>query len=107
MYAPRFIFVDAIQVPRDIIIELYCFNTAVLSSVTAQAEEAVRQLFEPKPGLLMTNFYESDLDTVCKQAVPGAISYVRVVQPESMVVTAPESPTLAYTVLAGGGTLDP
>lgn len=107
MYAPRFIFVDAIQVPRDIIVELYCFNTAVLSEIQAKADQAIRQLFAPKPGLLMTNFYESDLDSVCKAAAPGAISYVKVIQPESMVVTAPESPTLAYTVIVGSGQLDP
>jgi hypothetical protein len=108
MYAPRFVWQDAIPVYRDVEVTVYCFNTAVLSKVKADCELAIQQLFAPRPGLLMTNFYNSDLDSVCKNAGQGAVSYVTVQHPvDPMIVTLPPSPNLDYTIVPGGGTLTP
>lgn len=108
MYSPRFLWQDPIAVPRDVKLEIFCYNTAVLSVVKSQAEAAITALFEPRPGLLQTNFYASDLDAVIRKASSGAVSYVKVSSPlEDMVVTAPASPELTATVIPGAGTLVP
>lgn len=106
MYSPRFVWQDPIPVPRNVSLTVYCFNTAVLSKVQADCVLALQNLFTARPGLLMTNFYESDLTDVCKAAGLGAVSYVIVDEPtDPMIVTAPPSPQLKYTLVSGGGTL--
>lgn len=106
MYAPRFVWQDPIPVPRDVSLTVYCFNTAVLSNIKAACELALANLFAARPGILMTNFYESDLTDTCKAAGAGAVSYVIVDKPlDPMIVTAPPSPILEYTLISGGGTL--
>jgi hypothetical protein len=106
MYAPRFVWQDAIAVPRTVSLTAFCFNSAVLSKVKADIELAVQQLFAPRPGLLLTNFYNSDLDGVAKTAGQGAVSYVVIDEPtEPMIVTLPLSPLLQYEIIAGAGTL--
>lgn len=107
MYAVRLMLVNAIPIDRDIDIDVYAFNTATLSQVQSQSEDAVRQLFAPKPGILMTDFFESDLDTAIKKANNGQVSYLIVNQPQSpMYVNAPPAADLLYQVVPGGGTLD-
>lgn len=108
MYAPRFVWQDPIAVPRDVEVTVYCFNTAILSNVKAACEQAIIDLFAKRPGIMMTNFYESDLTDTCKAASSGAASYVVVQSPSNpMVVTAPPSPLVAYEILPAGGTLTP
>lgn len=109
MYSPYFLWQDPIAVPRDIELEVFCFNTAIPSVVKAKVEYGVQSLFEAQPGLLMTNFYESDLVEAAFNAAPGEISYVRVVSPASgeMIVTAPESPQPEAMVVPGAGILTP
>lgn len=103
MYAPRFVWQDAIAVPRDVELTVYCFNSAVLTKVQTACLQAIQELFAPRPGLLMTNFYPSDLIAVCMQAGAGAISYIEVKTPTvGMIVTAPASPKPTYEVLTGG-----
>lgn len=107
MYAPRFVWQDPIPVPRDVVVTAYCFNTAVLSKVKADIEAAYQALFGPRPGLMMTNFYESDLDGIAKSAGLGAVSYVVVESPTSpMIVTLPISPESRFTIVPGAGTLE-
>jgi hypothetical protein len=106
MYACRFLWQDPIPVPRVVDLTVYCFNSAVLSTIQANCEEALRELFAPRPGLLMTNFYNSDLINACVVAGNGAVSYVIVTNPiDPMIVTAPLSPLLEYEIVVGGGTL--
>lgn len=106
MYAVRFVWQDPIPVPRDVVLTAYCFNSAVLSKVKSDIILAIQTLFGPRPGLLMTNFYESDLDGIAKSAGQGAVSYVVVAAPtDPMIVTLPLSPVLTYEIIPGGGTL--
>lgn len=106
MYSPYFIWQDAIPVPRDIELELYCFNTAVLTQVEADVEAIVTRLLSPRQGLLMTDFYEYDLMNVARAAGNGMISYVVVKNPTyPMIVTAPVSPPLEYEIINGTGSL--
>lgn len=106
MYAPRFVWQDAIPVPNDVTLTVYCFNTAVLSNVQAACVTAIQNLFAARPGILMTNFYESDLTDACKAAGQGAVSYTIVHKPiEPMIVTAPPSPVADFRLLSSGGTL--
>ena len=108
MFSPHFLWQDPIPVPRDLVIEVYCYNTAIPSVVETQAYTALKALFTPRPGLLLTNFYPSDLDAEVRKASPGAISYVKVVSPlEDMIVTAPPSPELYAEVVPGAGSLTP
>lgn len=108
MYAPRFVYQDPIPIPRDIEVTVYCFNTAILSKVKAACELQINQLFAPRNGLLMTNFYGYDLENACRLAGAGAVSYVTVQAPvDPMIVTAPPSPTAKYEIITGVGTLTP
>lgn len=104
MYSGRFVWADPQPVDRDIEVEVYFFNTAILSEGKARAEQAIQDLLAVKPGLLMTNHYDSDIDSVVKKANQGQVSYVRVLLPDSgeMVVTTPKSPVLTYSFLPGG-----
>lgn len=106
MYAPYFVFQQAIAIPRDVSIDVYAFNTATLEDVQQACETMVTNLFAPRVGYLMTNLYKSDLEQACFKAAPGMISYVIVNTPDgSMIVTAPESPNIDYTFIPGGGVL--
>jgi hypothetical protein len=108
MYAPRFVFQDPIAILRDIEVTVFCFNTAILSQVQAACEAQINQLFAPRSGLLMTNFYGYDLENACRIAAPGLVSYVTVQSPtDPMIVTAPPSPGLQFELIHGSGTLTP
>lgn len=106
MYAGRFVWQDAIPVYRNIALTVYVFNTATPTKVKADCEAELRALFAPRPGLLLTNFYESDLTDATKKASKGMQSYCVVDHPVApMIVTAPLSPDLRYDILDTGGTL--
>jgi len=108
MYAPYFIWQDPIPIGRDVSVAVYCFNTAIPSEVESKVRAGLKNLFSAQPGLLMTNFHESDLVEACFAAAPGEISYVKVLSPAgSMIVTAPESPQPTATVIPGAGILSP
>lgn len=107
MYQPTFLWQDPLAVPNDVDLSVYCFNSVnSLAAVQAQVTKAIQNLFSIRPGILMTNLYDSDLTDTAKGAAPGQISYVIVNNPTSpMIVTAPLSPTLTYTVIPSGGQL--
>ena len=108
MYAPRFVWQDPVPVLQTIEVTVYCFNTAILSKVQADCEAKIEQLFAPRSGLLMTNFYNYDLENACRIAGAGAVSYVKVTKPvDPMIVTAPPSPSVEYEIITGAGTLTP
>jgi hypothetical protein len=108
MYAVYLLWQDPIPVPRDVDISVFVFNSAVPSQVESNVTTAIQNLFAPRPGLLMTNFYVSDLVEAAVESSAGQISYVIVNEPTgSMVVTAPESPEITYTIVPGGGSLGP
>ena len=108
MYASRFYWQDPIAMPRDLVIQVYAFNTSILSQVKQRSEQAVQNLFAPRTGLLQTNFYNSDLVTAIKKANNGQVSYVLIIDPTyPMTVTPPSGIKAEYTVLPGGGTLTP
>lgn len=108
MYAPRFVWQDAVPVFRQIEVTVYCFNTAVLTKVQADCELQIRKLFAPRAGLLMTNFYNYDLENACRLAGRGAVSYVTVQEPtDPMIVTSPPAPTSEYEIITGAGELTP
>lgn len=107
MYAVYFLWQDAISVPRKVDVDVYIYSAADPSVVQQNSVNAVTQLFAPRPGILMTNFYDYDIQEVITNANPGLVSYVKVNQPtDDMIVTAPPSPDLTYTLIQGqGGTL--
>jgi len=80
----------------------------VPTQVQQNSIQAITNLFAPRPGILMTNLFVSDLIEVIANASPGLVSYIQVNAPTgSMIVTAPESPQITYTITDGGGTLGP
>lgn len=108
MYAPRFVWQDPQPVLQNVEVTVYCFNTAILTKVQSDCTAKINQLFAPRSGLLMTNFYNYDLENACRIAGAGAVSYVTVQSPtDPMIVTAPPSPTSKYEVITGIGTLTP
>lgn len=108
MYAPRFVWFDAIPIDRDVDIDVYAFNTATLSQVQTISEQAIQSLMAAQPGILMTDFYESDLIVAIKKANRGQVSYVIVNAPTApMTVNAPDAANVTFEVVPGGGTLGP
>lgn len=106
MYSPVFVWNDPIAVSWDVELEVYCFNTALLTEVRTQVELGIQRMFEIQRGLLQTNFYESDLINAAFNAAPGDVSYVKVISPVAdMIVTAPESPQAEAVVTPGLGLL--
>lgn len=107
MYAVYFLYQEAIPVGRDVDVSVYVFNSADTEKVLANSQTAIQNLFAPRPGILMTNFYTYDIEQAIKAASPGLVSYVIVNKPTGpMIVTAPPSPQITYTLIPGGGTLD-
>lgn len=108
MYSTRFIWFDAIPLDRDVDIDVYAFNTATLSQVQALSEQAIQNLMAPQPGILMTDFFESDLIVAIKKANSGQVSYVIVNAPQApMTVNAPSAANVTYDIIPGSGTLGP
>lgn len=108
MYACYFKEFNPVPLDRDVEIEVYTFNTAQLEQVKTRSIEAIKNMFAPQPGLLMTNFYNSDLISAIKKANPGDVDHVIVKAPtEPMVVTAPSSADVTYEIVPGEGTLSP
>ena len=110
MYSTRFVWQDPIPVPRNINLAVYCFNAVPsLGAIEALVSSAVNKLYAPRPGLLLTNFFDSDLITTALNAAPNQVSYVQVLEPTTpMWVTPPTPPTVTFTVNpASGGTLVP
>ena len=106
MYAVYFLWQLPIPVPQTVELNVYIFNSALPQQVQTQVVNAINNLFAPRPGLLMTNFYESDLEQAAFASSPNQISYVEVVSPAGpMIVTAPTSPQITYTLVPGGGSL--
>ena len=110
MYSTKFLWQAPVPIDTDVDVSIYCFNSVnSLSDVGAKVQSAITKLFSPRPGLLMTDFYISDIVETAMNAAPGQISYVVVNKPtQSMIVTAPLSPNLVYNVeQAPNGTLNP
>jgi hypothetical protein len=109
MYSTKFLFQTPIPLARDIDLSVYCFNSVnSTSAVTALVKSAIKKLISKRPGILMTNLYESDLIMTAMAAAPGQISYVIVNKPSTpMIVTTPESPVVTYTIVESGGNLVP
>lgn len=109
MYSTYMVWVAPVPVDVNVDLSVYCYNSVPSTAAVRQAvTSAITKLFSARPGLLMTNFYESDLIETAKNAAPGQISYVVVNKPSyPMIVTAPGSPKVQYTVVPSGGSLSP
>lgn len=107
MYTPKFIWQAPVAIPRDVVVDVYCFNSVnSLADVENSVKGAITRLFEPRAGILMTDFFPSDLEQTVFNAAPGQISYVVVREPTGgMIVTAPASPQITYQIIPSGGTL--
>jgi hypothetical protein len=106
MYSTYFLWQDPIPVPRTVSLDVFIFNSAIPDQVQQAVTTAINNLFAARPGLLMTNFYNSDLIEAAFTSSPGAISYINVNLPTGpMIVTAPESPLPTFVVSEGGGSL--
>ena len=105
MYSTRFVWVDATKVSRRVSIRCYCYNSAVLSDVVDNVKAAITTLFEPRPGILMTDFYRSDIIKTAMEA-DANISYVLLDEPQTdFIVTQPNAPILSYEIIDNGGSL--
>lgn len=109
MYSTRFVWVDAEGVPREISMRVYCFNSAVLTTVEDNVKRAIFDLFKARPGILMTNIYRSDIINAALKS-DANISYVTLEEPTvDFIVTPPTSPLLSFKINneAGGKNFEP
>lgn len=106
MYVPYFLYQNAVPVPRVVDVDVYCFNSADLTTIQQNVITGIQNLFAPRPGILMTDFFPSDIDQAAFNSSPNMISYVVVNTPtQPMIVTAPPSPVATYALIPGGGDL--
>lgn len=108
MYSTRFVWVDATEVKRTVSIRCYCYNSATLTDVEANVKNAINALFEPRPGILMTDIYRSDIINAALKS-DANISYVILDEPSAdCIVTQPNAPILSFTVNEDDhGTIEP
>lgn len=107
MYSTRFVWIDATPVVRNVSVKVFCYNSSILSNVEQNAASAIRALFAPKSGILMTDFYMSDIITAVRNSDSG-IAYVVIEEPlDEMIVTQPSSPEISYEITESGGSLAP
>ena len=98
MYSTRFVWVDAEEVPRNISMRVYCFNSAVLTDVENNVKQALLDLFKARPGILMTNIYRSDIINAALRSDEN-ISYVTLEEPTvDFIVTPPTAPLLSFVI---------
>jgi len=109
MYQPKFLYQAPVPVSNDVDITVFCFNSVnSLQAVESAVTKAIQNLFSPRPGLLMTNFYPSDIIETANNAAPGQISYIVINKPTGpMIVTSPLSPEIQATIITSGGSLTP
>jgi len=109
MFTGKFVWQEPQAVYVDVDMDIYCFNSVSSTEAVKQlAYAAILKLLSPRPGLLMTNFYESDLTETAKNAAPGQISYVIVNKPtQPMIVASPESPEVSVIIDVTSGSLIP
>ena len=105
MYAPRFFWQDPIPIPRDINIDVYVSNTASPTQIRKDVTDAITAWFSPRRGLLGTDFYESDIVAVVKEACKGQFAYSVDNSSYPMLVGSPHAANATATVLPGQGTL--
>lgn len=107
MYSTRFVWIDATPVTRNVNLQVFCYNSSILSTVEQNVRDAIETLFRARPGILMTDFYRSDIITAVRNADSG-VAYVIINEPlEDMVVTQPSAPRLTYKITTSGGQLEP
>lgn len=98
MYSTRFVWVNAEEVPRSISMRVYCFNSAVLTTVEDNVKRAIFDLFKTRPGILMTNIYRSDIINAALRSDEN-ISYVTLEEPTvDFIVTPPTAPLLSFVI---------
>lgn len=103
MYSTRFVWIDAIAVNRRVRIKVYCYNSAILAEVENNVRQAITKLFAPRPGILKTNFYRSDI-IQCALNSDSNISYVVLEEPtKDCIVTRPDAPSLEFKINTTGG----
>jgi len=109
MFSTKFIWQAPTPVVTNVDISVYCFNSVTsLESVKTLSANAITKLLGPRPGLLLTDFFPSDLVETAMRAAPGQISYVEVNAPtHAMRVSMPTSPRIFCREVPGAGVLTP
>jgi len=109
MYSTKFLYQAPVPIGNNVDVTVYCFNSVnSLADIESKVSAAITNLFSPRTGLLMTDFFISDIIETANNAAPGQISYVVVNQPTGpMIVTSPLSPQITGTIVAGTGLLTP
>jgi hypothetical protein len=105
IYPVRLYRADPQPVVVNVSAKAFCQGRADLPMVKATIEEQIRKLFAPRPGLIDSNIYLSDLHAAIKGS-DSAVEYAEVVNPLEDVLVRVDSPrTLNLTTV--GGTLPP
>lgn len=105
MYSPRFFLEDPVPVDRNLSLNIYCYNTALLEEVRVKIEASIQRLFSAKPGILTYDIFLSDIITTVKEADPG-VEYIDIVAPETdLIVSSASPPQLTGEALPTGGDL--
>ena len=108
LFSGYLVWQEPISVKRDVSLRVYCFNAvSSLGDVKKSVENSIKNLFgtPPRPGILMTDFYQSDLIQAVRQSTEqNQISYVEVLAPTGpMIVSAPKVFSLKLEVIKPTG----
>ena len=92
---------DPVALVVDVNVVIHCQGRADLAAVEAVARAQIAKLFEPRPGLIDSNIYLSDIHAAARGG-ESAVEYADLALPISDVMVAVASPSvLTLTATAG------
>lgn len=86
----------------NVVAKLSCRNDSDLVALRNKAENAVRNLFAPRAGILSRNLYRTDITDAIMSVAPELIDFIELVEPASDVYVDLSFPDAIATPVAGG-----
>lgn len=103
MYPSRFFRKDAVARPFSLTLTLHCQGRADLEAVKALAVSAVSALFNPRPGIIDSNVYRSDIYTEAKNS-SDTIEYLSLDNLDTDIIVGVSAPATLTLTDNGVGT---
>lgn len=105
MFTTKFYVELPVASPKDISVNVSCYNWANLTDVKTEVTNAITKLFTPRSGFIDYDIYRSDLFSAIRAAHEG-VEYFEIVSPEDdLIISAKPVPALAASVQVAMGSL--
>lgn len=88
MFSPVFYIENPEPFPKDVIVEVFCYNWADLTQVKTEVESAIRGLFSPRRGYINLDIHLTEIATAIKDSHPG-VEYSTILKPTESLIISP------------------